>query len=148
MSGIYTGKPSLNLARLITAFLLHLTLLSEMSSAKSMLDFARKNPSVFEGQAFAWPSLFAIFKLVGGLLCLFANVTILLRSETIEDVIKDYVAVHIISNVDNAMASVSKRFWKSKGLDLNLNLYMSHERAKQTDAKLFDEYVIESANAA
>ena len=74
------------------------------------------------------------------MLCLFANVTVILRAETIEDVVKDYVAIFIISEIDNKVLDVSK----IPGFDKDMGLYMSHARAKLTDAKLFDEYVIES----
>ena len=68
-----------------------------------MLDFARKNPAAFMGQHFEFPMLFAVFKLFGGILCLVTNVVILLRSGSIEDVVKDYVAVAIISSIDNML---------------------------------------------
>ena len=41
--------------------------------------------------------LFASFKMLGGMLCFFANCLIMLKNTTIEDVIKDYIAVEIIS---------------------------------------------------
>lgn len=47
MDGLVVGNPSINLARVVCCFLLHLELLPELSSAKSMIDFARKNPSAF-----------------------------------------------------------------------------------------------------
>ena len=41
--------------------------------------------------------LFAFFKMIGGLLCFLANCLIMLSDNTIEDVIKDYIAVEIIA---------------------------------------------------
>lgn len=122
--GIAIGSPSINLARIVTCFLLHLELLPELKSSKSMLDFARKNPAAFQGQHFEFPMLFASFKLIGGILCLLTNVVILLRSESIEDVVKDYVAVAIISNIDNMIGAT----FKPPGVKLDLNVYMSLAR--------------------
>ena len=53
--------------------------------------------------------LFALFKLLGGTLCLTANTLILLRAENIEDVIKDFVAVQVISEIDNIVVKTIPR---------------------------------------
>lgn len=83
--------------------------------------------------------MFAVFKLIGGLLCLATNITVLLRSGSIEDVVKDYVAVAIISAIDNQMAST----FNVPGFETDLKLYISKERARLTDAELFDEFVLD-----
>ena len=49
--------------------------------------------------------MFAIFKMIGGMACFTANCLIMLRSDTIEDVIKDFIAVGIISTIDDLMAN-------------------------------------------
>lgn len=105
LDDVFYGTPSLNLTRVVCCFLLHLSLLPELQSAKSMLDFVRKNPTVFHDQNFEYAFLFAAFKGMGGTLCIVANLVILLRSTSIEDVVKDFVAVQIISTVDDVMAS-------------------------------------------
>jgi hypothetical protein len=104
-SGVEVGYPALNLARLVCCFFLHCELLNELSSGKEMLEFALKSPSTFHRQKFEYACLFAIYKIFGGIMCLLVNITILIRSETIEDVIKDYVSVLIISRIDDAMAT-------------------------------------------
>ena len=71
-------------------------------------------------------------------MCLFANVTVLLRSGSIEDVVKDYVAVAVISGIDNQMAST----FSDPGFATDLNLYMSHDRANLSDVRLFETYVL------
>ena len=73
LDGVHVGTPSINLARIVCCFLLHLELLPELSSAKSMIDFARKNPSRFHNQNFEYAILFGFFKLIGGGLCISAN---------------------------------------------------------------------------
>lgn len=139
LNGVAIGTPTRNLARIVTCFLLHLELLPELTSAKSMLDFARKNPASFSGQHFEFPMLFAVFKLVGGILSLLTNVVILLRSESIEDVVKDYVAVAIVSTIDNMIGET----FKPPGVKLDLNVYMSLERANLSDIEIFDEYILD-----
>lgn len=52
LNGVEVGTPSVNMARIITCFLLHLELLPELDSAKHMLSFARRNPTSFSGQSF------------------------------------------------------------------------------------------------
>lgn len=139
LEGVDIGTPTRNLARIVTCFLLHLELLPELQSAKSMLDFARKNPASFKGQHFEFPMLFAVFKLLGGILCLLTNVVILLRSGSIEDVVKDYVAVAIISTIDNMIGGT----FKPPGVKLDLLVYMSLDRDNLSDIELFDEYILD-----
>ena len=47
----------------------------------------------------------SIFKLAGGFGCALANVFLLMHSDTIIDVVKDFVAVGIINEVDNVIAT-------------------------------------------
>ena len=70
----------------------------------SMLRFTKLNPTAFVDQKFEYAIMFAVMKMLGGLLCYFANICIIMRSESIEDIVKDYIAVEIISNIDNIMA--------------------------------------------
>lgn len=82
--------------------------------------------------------LLALFKIVGGILCLFANLTILLRSGSIEDVVKDYVAVAIIASIDNMIGETFKR----PGLKLNLNVFISIEENRKSDSQVFNEQIL------
>ena len=105
LSGISPGTPSVNLTRIVCSFLLHVTILPEMTVAKNMLDFGKRNPTAFQGQRFDYAMMFATFKLTGGILCFLVNIVVMLRSTSIEDVIKDFVAVEIISTIDDMMAA-------------------------------------------
>lgn len=49
LEDIYAGDPSLNMARIVCAFLLHISVLPEVRSAKMMLSFAKKNVTSFSG---------------------------------------------------------------------------------------------------
>ena len=101
LSGIYVGTPKLNAVRILCSFLLHISVIEELKQAKEMMSFVKKNPTQFVGQRFQYPFMFAIFKSFGGILCVMANILIILRSENIEDVVKDFVAVMVIMEIDD-----------------------------------------------
>lgn len=138
-SSVVVGKPTLNMTRLCCCFLLHISILPELTSAKEMLQFAKLNPTAFTGQRFEYAMMFASFKLTGGMLCFFANCLIMLKSETIEDVIKDYIAVEIISNIDNLMAATVT------GDDVvpEMAVYMTLDRYNKTDGELLEDYIFD-----
>lgn len=58
--------------------------------------------------------LFAFFKSFGGQFCLVANTIIILRSDNIEDIIKDFVAVMIIMEIDNIVGATIENRNKKK----------------------------------
>lgn len=83
--------------------------------------------------------MFGFFKLIGGILCVCTNITILLRSTNIEDVVKDYVCVAIIAGVDDVMAITFRG-----ADDINkLKVWMSDRRANMTDYQLLNEYILD-----
>ena len=45
-------------------------------------------------------------KIIGALLCEFLNIATILKSETVGDVIKDYIAFGIIADIDDIVASI------------------------------------------
>lgn len=91
-----------------------------------MLNFGKKNPCAFEGQRFEYVMMFALFKLIGGLLCFATNIVIMLRSTSIEDVIKDFVAVETIALVDDYMYNTVEE-------NVDRKLYMPASRNKTND---------------
>jgi hypothetical protein len=105
-----------------------------------MMHFARVNPTAFAGQRFEYPMLFATLKFIGGILCFVVSCAILLRDETVEDVVMDFVAVEVIINIDNLMYATVK------GDDLPKDLKVSYTRANysERDACLFDKYIAEN----
>lgn len=137
------GDPETNLARVICCFLLHVTLLSEITSARAMLSFAKKNPIAFKGQSFEFPMFFATFKLLGGAACFCVNALIMLRAETIEDVIKDFVAAQIITQVDDLM-----NFTVSTEDSVeNMDLLISNKRMRRDDWYIIKHYIWDMRNA-
>lgn len=136
-NGISAGTPSVNLTRIVCCFLLHVTILPEMTVAGEMLRFGKKNPTAFQGQRFDYGMMFALFKLFGGLLCFLINIVIMLRSESIEDVIKDFVAVEVISTIDDMMAATCDE-------ELDRRLYQTRDKASLDDGTLIQDYVMDA----
>ena len=99
LEDIFVGSPKLNLTRLVCALLMHLSILPEISAAKEMLSFSKKNITSFSEQRYEFPMLFAFFKLFGGFTSFFTNMFCTLTNDTVFDVIKDFVAVQIISEL-------------------------------------------------
>jgi hypothetical protein len=87
----------LNMSRIICAFLLHVHIVPEIKTAKQIINFTKKNPTIFSGQRFHYAIMIGMFKILGGVTSFAANILICIVSETIDDVIKDFVAVMIIS---------------------------------------------------
>ena len=70
-----------------------------------MLRFVNKNPTAFKNVRFTYPGIFSIMKIAGALFTAAANIMIIMRSENIEDVIKDFIAVEVIIEVDDIFAA-------------------------------------------
>ena len=94
---IYVGNPSLNMSRITCAFLLHVSIVPEIKTAKEIISFTKKNPTMFSGQRFEYAIMIGMFKFLGGVASFAANILLCVVSQTIDDVIKDFVAVMIIN---------------------------------------------------
>lgn len=81
--------------------------------------------------------MFALFKLSGGILCFFCNAFLTVYAESIDDVVKDFVAVQIVSQVDDLMASTVTT---DDSVDI-LKLYISNKRMRRTDIQIFNLFV-------
>lgn len=81
--------------------------------------------------------MFATFKLIGGVLCFLLNIVVMLRSDNIEDVIKDFVALEVISVIDDMMAATIDE-------ELDSRVYMSRARDKTNDWALLKDYVTDA----
>lgn len=137
---IFVGDPSLNLSRIICSFLLHVSVLPEIRSAKDMISFSKKNIGAFSNNRFEYPMMFGFFKLTGGLFCFFANIFLCVYSDNIVDVVKDFVAVQVISCVDNIMLGTITAD-DSIGLP-NMKLSASKKRMMMTDAEIWKNHIV------
>jgi hypothetical protein len=69
-----------------------------------MMRFIRLNPHRFKGGPWV-PYFICLAKLSGGLLTEAVNVVQIIGNSSVADVIKDYIALEIISNIDNIMVT-------------------------------------------
>ena len=77
-----------------------------------MLSFAKKNPRAFINNNFELPCVFAIFKILGAIFSLAACTKIVLISDNVLDVVKDFAAVSVISQIDELLVmTVSNQSW-------------------------------------
>ena len=75
---IYSGNWKINCTRLLCAFLLHMTVVSEVRTALDMLKYAKNNGNNFNGKSAVFPFMIAIMKLLGGITTEVINILIIL----------------------------------------------------------------------
>ena len=123
---IDTADPTTNLARILTAFLLHLQVLPEVQSALGMMAFIKRHPTAFRGKRFEYPMVFCAMKVLGGYASMVANIFVILHQPDIENVVKDYIAVNVIAQISQLMAGTVT--------DLNVEEFLKeHEIWLNTD---------------
>lgn len=138
-AGIVVGTPKLNAVRILCSFLLHISVIEELKQAKVMMSFVKKNPTQFVGQRFQYPFMFAVFKSLGGILAYGANLLIILRSDNIEDVVKDFVAVMIIMEIDDMIGRTVER--KIEDFVQDNGVWRSKENMHISDFDILKKYV-------
>lgn len=84
-----------------------------------------------------YPITFAFFKLIGGVSCFFCNIFICLYSTNMLDVVKDFVAVVIISEIDNIIAATLT----SDDNVPNMKLHISRKRMRKSDSDIWNEFI-------
>ena len=67
-----------------------------------MFRFAKNNPSAFYVSNI-YVFLIIMMKIFGGLQTEISNIVLMIQTETIEDIVKDFIALGIISEIDNVM---------------------------------------------
>ena len=73
--------------------------------AINLMKFVRHNSFGFYGKQSLFPFYISFMKYTSGLLTEVTNIMIIVQSETIEDVIKDFIAFGFICEIDNMMIS-------------------------------------------
>ena len=77
--------------------------------------------------------MFATFKLIGGLMCVFANSMVMLTDSNIENVVKDFIAVGIIAKIDDLMAGTTLGNEELQKI-ASTKVYQSIVQAQKSDA--------------
>ena len=81
--------------------------------------------------------LFASFKIFGCFASFFTNIYCSMTSRTILDIIKDYVAVHIISEINKLMAGTVLEE-DSVGC---LKLFVAKNKTRMTDIDIWNDFI-------
>lgn len=93
------GNHQLNMTRFICSVLLHLQILPEIKISVEMMRYTvMQDPKAFD---VVFPFLISFMKFTGGILTEIINGYKMSTATSIEDVVKDFVAFEIISQVDN-----------------------------------------------
>ena len=69
-----------------------------------MVNFVGKHPTIFKYNRFHLAGMFGLMKLFGAFLCGLANIFIIMHSQKVADVIKDFVAIGVLIHIDNIIA--------------------------------------------
>lgn len=103
------------------------------------MKFVKRNPTAFKNVRFTYPGLFSAMKICGALFTAVANILIIMRSESIEDVIKDFIAVEVIIEVDDIFAATL-----SGGSDLlETFIWVDKKRMNLSDKAIMDIYILD-----
>ena len=97
------GSTAVNCTRLLCAIILHMTIMPEIHCALELMCYCKNHPKVFYGMGNVAPFMVGVMKLTGGLLTEIVNILCINKSEDIPNVVKDYIAFGIISEIDNIM---------------------------------------------
>jgi hypothetical protein len=117
MDDMNVGSWKINMARVICAFILHLSIMPEIETSLQALRFAYNNDEKFYNRNIVYPTLVMLMKLYGGFLTEFINILVIVQAETIEDVVKDFIAFGIISEIDNLLAASLRGYDVTKTID-------------------------------
>ena len=93
----------LNIARLVTATLLHIVVMPEVAEAINLMQYSINNYDKFKTRSFMFPFLIAFMKLFGAFFTEFINMVKITTAGTVDDVVKDFIAFAIIAEIDNIL---------------------------------------------
>jgi hypothetical protein len=84
-------------------------IITEITQARNMVSFAKKNISAFKRKQFIYPMLFGFFKLISGFIAAGTNTIVLMQQSDVVDAIKDFISIAIIFEIDNIMATTVQK---------------------------------------
>jgi len=107
---VEVGSASLNLARIVSAIIMHLSLFPELRLCMEMLQYVTYKGHTFYGRNVFFPTVILIGKFLGAGMTEALTVYTLLRKDTILDVINSYIATFLIAKIGTVMASTILSF--------------------------------------
>jgi hypothetical protein len=102
---IFTGSSELNGVRLVCSFLLHISIMPEIKNSLEMLRYTINNPKNFKTHGYYISFLILLMRLFGNFFTELLNVWKMGQSSAVEDIVKDFIAFGIISEIDDLVAS-------------------------------------------
>ena len=82
-----------------------------------MMKYIKHNPENFKNGTVVHAFSIALMKLVGGYITEIMNINLICSSTTIEDVVKDFISLGIIAEIDNLMAFTVNQYNISEELE-------------------------------
>ena len=104
ISDAYGGTWELNVSRLICAYLLHYQQIPELRCGLALQRYLISNRAKFTKASDVYPFLVAAMKALAGLYTEVVNIIVIVQSESVQDVVQNYIGFGIISDIDNMIS--------------------------------------------
>ena len=100
----FIGDALLNMARLISSYIMHLYLYPEIKISMQMFHYAVYNREKMMQKSAFFPILIAASKFSGAFITELATIYFMVRNKSVNSVIGSFVAFSLVSKIDNIMA--------------------------------------------
>ena len=112
---VFLGNYLINDARVICALILHVSLMPEIRCSLDLMSFCannkdllRRNKGTCSYVNIGLPFLLSLMKLIGGFITEIANIIVIVESSSAIFVVKDFIALGSIAEIDNMMYGTLK----------------------------------------
>ena len=107
---VYVGDANINLARIVSSIIMHLSLYPEIKISLEMLQYITYKGHTFYGKKVLFPFLIFFGKFTGAMMTEALTVYSLTKKTTILDVINGYIATYVIGRIGTIMAATLSSF--------------------------------------
>ena len=104
LGAVFTGGTMLNGVRLMCTFLLHMMIMPEIKNSLQLIRFSIINAEKFNGKGKYFSVMILQMRLWACILTEALNVYKMSQTSAIEDIVKDFIAFGIISEIDEVIA--------------------------------------------
>lgn len=104
VNSVVVGNFSLNFSRIICGYLLHYNIIPEVRSALAMMKYIKNNRGNFNQASNFTPFVIANMKFFAGVFTEIVNILMIVQSESVADVVQNFISLGIISEIDNNVA--------------------------------------------
>ena len=109
----------------------------EISVSLELMNFAKKFPEAFSNRGNGIAFYVALLKIIGGIMTEVINTFLMIEATSVLDVVKDFIALEIISTIDDMMISTVRT---SNFNEEVKNLNLKFKRIPRTDTELVKSY--------